>query len=106
MLGSLARRLQISPAVAVILLVLTLIQVALQVYALLDLARRNRVPGGNKWVWAAIVVLFGLPGAIGYLAVARTSSTMEDPTASTTKVARKEGVERAVDALYGKRDRR
>src|SRR5215510_7610281 len=105
MIESLARRLQISPTVAVILLVLAVVQVGLQVYALVDLARRDTVHGGKRWPWAAIIALFGLPGAIGYLAVVRTSSTLQEPTVSTTKAERKEGVDRAVDALYGKRDR-
>ncbi|HEY2377970.1 MAG TPA: PLD nuclease N-terminal domain-containing protein [Gemmatimonadaceae bacterium] len=104
MLDWIARRLEVSSSVAAILLVLTIVQVATQVYALVDLARRDAVRGGRKWVWALVIALGNLPGAIAYLAAGRPPSTVEVP-ASGAKAAGEEAVRRAVDTLYGPRDR-
>ena len=105
MLEWLARRLEVSSGVAAALIALAVVQLALQVYALVDVAKRGAVRGGNKWVWALMIALGGLPGAIVYLAVARMSST--DPVGGGgAKAAGDESVRRAVDTLYGPRDRR
>lgn len=47
------------------------IQLALMVYALVDLARRGEVRGGSKALWAAAVLLINLIGPIVYLAWGR-----------------------------------
>jgi hypothetical protein len=99
-----AGRLQVSSTVAAILLVLTVVQLATQAYALVDLAMRGAVRGGRKWVWALVIALGNLPGAIAYLAAGRPSPPVEMPT-SGAKVAGEEAVRRAVDTLYGPRDR-
>lgn len=108
MLDWLARRLEVSPSVAAALIALTVVQLALQVYALVDLAMRaeGTVRGGKKWVWALVAALGGLPGAIAYLAAARVPATAEAPSASGAKAAGDETVRRAVDTLYGRGDRR
>ena len=71
MLDRFARLLHVSTTVTAILLVLVAVQLATQVYALVDLARRDEVFGGRKWLWALIIVLGNLMGAIGYLVAGR-----------------------------------
>ena len=104
MLDWFARHLEVSPAVAAALLVLSVVQLAMQVYALVDLARRGAVRGGKKWVWALVVALGSLPGAIAYLAAGRTPSDVA--AGPGAKAAGEETVRRAVDSLYGPRDGR
>lgn len=55
-----------------ILLVLPviLIQLALMIFALVDLVR-NPNPNGPKWMWALIIVLINLIGPIVYFVVGR-----------------------------------
>jgi hypothetical protein len=50
-----------------------LISLALEIFALVDLIRRDRktVRGQNKWVWALIIVLVSTIGSILYLIVGR-----------------------------------
>ena len=58
--------------VAVILLPLLFIQVILIVVALRDLVRpERRVKGGNKWIWAVIIVVGELLGPLLYFALGR-----------------------------------
>jgi hypothetical protein len=38
---------------------------------LFDLARREHVTGGNKWVWLAVILIGGTVGQIVYLAAGR-----------------------------------
>jgi Phospholipase_D-nuclease N-terminal len=47
------------------------IELALLLYCLADLIRRDTVAGGNKLVWAAIIILLGTLGQIVYLIVGR-----------------------------------
>jgi hypothetical protein len=107
MLDRFARLLGVSPTVAAIVLVLLVVQVATQAYALVDLARRGAVRGGRKWVWALVIALGNLPGAIGYLVAGRA---MPEPDVSGAGSAANapggEAARRAVDALYGPPDRR
>ena len=107
MLDWLARRLDISPTVAGLLLGLIVVQLALQLYALVDLARRAEVRGERKWVWALVIAFGNLVGAIVYLAVGRAPAEVDIPTgASGASTAGGESARRAVDALYGPRDQR
>ena len=107
MLDWLARRFDISPAVAGIVLGLIVVQLALQVYALVDLARRDKVRGDRKWLWALVIAFGNLVGAIVYLAVGRAPAEIDIPAgASGASTAGGDAARRAVDALYGPRDRR
>ena len=106
MLDSLARHLGISPGLVVTLLLLIAVQLAAQVYALVDLTRRDAVRGGRKWVWALVVALGNLPGVIAYLAAGRTTSPAEVAGESGAKTAGEQTVRRAIDAVYGPSDRR
>lgn len=50
---------------------LLVIQLGLQVFALTDLKRRERVKGGNKPFWVAAVLLLGILGPVLYFFVGR-----------------------------------
>jgi hypothetical protein len=102
MLERLAHMLGVSTGVAGILLGLTVVQVATQAYALVDLVRRDAVRGGRKWVWALVIALGNLPGAIAYLAAGRMPPTIDDSRGgSSASTAGGDAARRAVDALYG-----
>ncbi|HEY3318781.1 MAG TPA: PLD nuclease N-terminal domain-containing protein [Coriobacteriia bacterium] len=91
------------PAALAAIGALVLVQVSLQVWGLIDLARRKRVLGGRKWVWL-LVILFGeIVGVIVYLAVGRSvPPDAQDPLAAApTDDA--DRAQRAADLLYGKR---
>jgi hypothetical protein len=102
MLRLLADRFGLPPAVVILLLVIVLVQIALQVYSLRDLAKRNQVPGGRKWPWALLIVAGNLLGVIIYLAVGRSSAPIGTDQGAGTAEARKQ----ALDRLYGDRDRK
>ena len=107
MLDRFARMLEVSTSVAAIVLGVIALQVATQAYALVDLARRDAVRGGKKWVWALVVAFGNLPGAIAYLAAGRTPPAVDVPGAgSGASAAGGDAARRAVDSLYGPGDRR
>ena len=56
------------------LLPLILILLGLEIFALVDLARRDpkQVQGGKKWVWVLIILLLSTIGPIIYLVAGRT----------------------------------
>jgi len=106
MLERLAHMLGVSTGVAGILLGLIIVQVATQAYALVDLARRDAVRGDRKWVWALVIALGNLPGAIAYLAAGRMPPTIDvSRAASGAPIEGSDAARRAVDALYGRGDR-
>ena len=80
--------------------IIACIQLVLQVYALIDLSRRDSVMGGRKWVWVAIIIIGSLLGAIIYLGMGRVvyQPTGDDDPAGSEKATR-----RAIDNLYGDR---
>ena len=55
-----------------LLLPLLLLQLALIAIAVWDLAHREKVRGGNKWVWLAVILLLNTLGPIIYLLLGRT----------------------------------
>jgi len=84
--------------------VLVVLEITLDVVALVDLYRRpvDQVVFANKWIWLAIVLLVNTVGAIIYLLVARKPPVLTDdaaPPASTS--VRTDNV---ADTLYGPRD--
>ena len=102
MLDRFARLLDVSPTVAAILLILVATQLALQVYALVDLARRDAVRGDKKWVWAIVIAFGNFVGAIAYLAVGRTPTMADASTAASgASTPGGDAARRAVDTLYG-----
>jgi phospholipase D-like protein len=107
MLDWLSGRLHVTPTVAGILLGLIVVQLAVQLYALADLARCDTVRGGRKWVWALVIAFGNLVGAIVYLAVGRASAEVDIRSGgATANTAGGDAARRAVEALYGPRDQR
>jgi len=53
------------------LLPVIIIQLALMVYALVDVARRERVRYSSKLLWVVVIVLINIIGPIVYLAWGR-----------------------------------
>jgi len=88
------------PTVRILLFVALGVQLAVQIYSLVDLARRSRVPGGRKWVWALVIVAGNLLGALIYLVIGRREVLTE-----ASQVGELDARERALDRLYGKSDR-
>lgn len=105
MLDRLAQHLEVSTTVAAILVALLALQLATQLYALVDLARRETVRGGRKWPWVVVVALGNLPGAIVYLAAGRAEPPAHDPKVGAGAVDT-DAARRAVDVLYNPRDPR
>ena len=89
--------------VLVVLGVLAVVQITLDVIALLDLYRRPtaQVVFENKWIWVAIVLLVNTVGPILYLAVGRKSPPVaHDAAAPPSPPVRAEDI---ADVLYGRR---
>ena len=53
------------------ILLFVFFQLAVQVLAGIDIGRRKRVRGENKWIWVWVILVGLLPGAIAYLVVGR-----------------------------------
>jgi hypothetical protein len=90
--------------VLVVLGVLAVVQITLDVIALLDLYRRPtaQVLFGNKWIWVAIALLVNTVGPILYLVAGRKPAAIaENAAPSTSRPVRTEDI---ADALYGPRD--
>lgn len=54
-----------------LLIPILIIALGLTAVALWDLYKRERVKGGNKWLWLAVILLIGTFGPIIYLVVGR-----------------------------------
>ena len=90
--------------VLVALGMLVVVEITLDVIALLDLYRRpiEQVVFANKWIWLAIVLLVNTFGAIIYLFAGRRPAVLtnnvapsESPSVRTDNIA---------DTLYGPRE--
>jgi hypothetical protein len=83
---------------------LVVLQVGLDVFALVDLYRRpvEQVLGANKWVWLAVIVLVSTLGAVIYLVLARRPAVPGDPGAPPA--SRPVRTDDVADALYGPRE--
>jgi hypothetical protein len=83
---------------------LIIVEIALDVIALVDLYRRpvDHVVFANKWIWLAIILLVNTVGAIIYLVVARKPAILTEDAApcAPTSVS----VDIIADTLYGPRD--
>lgn len=86
--------------VLIALIVLSVVQVGVEVYAIIDIIRRpsDRIVGEKKWIWVVLVLFVNLIGAIIYLVVGRKPAeiALAQPSKATPDVARD-----AVDTLYG-----
>jgi ABC-type multidrug transport system fused ATPase/permease subunit len=77
MLDRLAQLLGISTGVAAVLVGVIVLQVATQVYAIVDLVRRRLRTRRQEMAWALVLAFGNLPGAIAYLAAGRTSPAVD-----------------------------
>ena len=98
MIHDLAARLGIPAEGVIALLALLVLQLSVQLFAFADLARRSRVRGDRKWVWALVIGLGNLVGAIVYLAVGREGGVSDE---SPGDAPRGDAARRALDELYG-----
>ncbi len=80
---------------------LAAVQIALQIIALVDLARRESVLYQRKWVWVLVIVVGNLLGAVVYLAMARKVEPSADVAA---RPAGRETADRAMRTVYGNED--
>ncbi len=90
----------LSTGALVALTVLAVVQVMLQAWALVDLARRGRVPV-SKGFWVAVIVLLNLVGPLIYFAAGRGSPAPGGGAEAKAEPGGGERTRRAVDALYG-----
>jgi len=83
--------------------VLAVVQITLDVIALVDLYRRpvERLVFANKWIWVAIVLLVSTVGAIIYLVIARKPDVLSENAAASSSPVRTEDV---AENLYGPRN--
>lgn len=59
------------PSLIIQLLPLIAIQLALMIFALVDLARRRKVARGSKLLWAIIIIFINVIGPILYFILGR-----------------------------------
>jgi len=83
--------------------VLTVAQLGLMAFALVDLARRERVTGGHKWIWLVVILLGNMLGPLLYLAVGRTPPPASE--ANGPRPPAPDRAQRAADVLYGKKEK-
>ena len=62
-----------------VVLPIAAIELGIWIWALVDLARTDRVRGGSKLVWAVVIVFFQLVGSILYLAWGRNPEPPAEP---------------------------
>lgn len=94
----------ISAPLAIAIMALGVIQLTLQIWALVDLVKRQ-APVQRKVVFAIVIVLAGLLGGIAYLAVGRPMLD-EDGHVANAGSGNEAARQRALDELYGPGDRR
>ena len=71
---------------AAVVVVVAAAQYGLVVYALRDLAKRPRVRGDNKVLWALVILTLPFVGAVLYAAVGPTSFLPRDDGSTPTAV--------------------
>ncbi len=59
------------PQLILLLIPVILIELGLMAFALVDLVKRKKVKGGNKWVWGIVIVLANIIGPIIYFIAGR-----------------------------------
>jgi ABC-2 type transport system ATP-binding protein len=103
-LDRLSDALNLPASVVVVLIVLSVAQIALQIAALIDLARREQVAFNRKWIWVLIILFVSTGiGAILYFAVGRQVQTIiEESETGADQPDVQDRARRAVDLLYGR----
>ena len=95
----------ISTPLAIAIVALGVTQLTLQIWALIDLIRRP-APTQRKAVFAAVILLAGLIGALAYLAVGRPMLSEETSDGGSAGGGNAAARKRAIDQLYGPDDRK
>lgn len=54
-----------------LLIPILLLQLGLQIYALVDLSRQPKVRGGSKWIWVLVIIFLEIFGPIVYFLFGR-----------------------------------
>ena len=82
---------------------LVVVQLVLQVTALVDLLRRPHVTlGDRKWAWAIIILMGQMLGSILYFALGRVKyAPGEDHRPLVDRAAAEDKAQKIVDKLYG-----
>ena len=57
-----------------LLIPLLIIQLALQIYCVIDILKREAFKYGNKLIWMIVVLAFNIMGPVIYLIIARKDS--------------------------------
>ncbi|MDI6900303.1 MAG: PLD nuclease N-terminal domain-containing protein [Anaerosomatales bacterium] len=103
---------EIPSGLQVAIIVYGAIQLAVQVWALVDLLRTpaERLQTGKKWLWAIVVLFFNMLGAIIYFVAGKKPAEAVDPArasapgAPTTGAPAADRATRAAELLYGDQD--
>ena len=109
MISSTVDGLGLSGPVLILIIVAGLIQVLIQVAALVSLYRAPAVVFGNKWVWVAIIILGSLMGALVFFIIGRKPEPTKEPAPGDNAArgaAAEERSRSAVDLLYGDKEER
>lgn len=89
---------QLSPGLRVLLGVVIVVQLGLQIAAVIDLLRRQKVTGDRKWVWALAILAGGILGPLVYFGLGRGTASSAQPDQPRSETAAKD----VADFLYGK----
>jgi hypothetical protein len=91
-----------SPAIWAVLIVLTVVNYALLVLALVNVIPRESaaIRFHNRWIWVALIVLVNFLGPLAYFAVGRIDAPLADNTGADERPAG-ERARAAVELLYG-----
>jgi len=96
--------------VVVIIVIVGVVQLSVEVFALYRLARTpvERVVFGKKWPWILIILLVNLVGAIVFLAAGQRPAQAMDPSAvnGTPDPSSGQRANHVVDLLYGEDEKR
>jgi choline-glycine betaine transporter len=107
MLEELTRKLAQLPLAALIaILILAVMQLLLQIWAIVDLMRRDSVLWGRKWVWLLIIAGGAFLGAILYFAFGRFGYLTLDSANAEEKGDARQRWESGLSKLYRERDKR
>ena len=94
---------RLSPTALIAVAVLALFQLALQIWAIIDLMRRDWVRFGRKWVWFLVMICGGLLGTILYVAFG-IQHGLGDGAPEPSEV-RRDRTEAGLSSLYRDRNR-
>ena len=64
---------------AAVLFPLIIVELTLMIVSLVDLAKREKVRGGSRLVWALVIIFFNLIGPVVYLLWGRESGIERYP---------------------------